>query len=738
MALLESLTVALATGVAKHLVKEVLPKEWQDQISEELVELGMGWLSGGKSSDPVAEAIGKRVVAVYAYSSLAENQKLAVLREVTITLARAKTEPSDLVKVELNSTRLQQALIQSRPQATSLLSSDEVALYGRMLGVASEGIIQASEQMTGFLQAVGGALLRGQGEQTSRLAQIENLQEQLWTGWAKWLAEPEEKAHSFKEMYCNSLVERLNVMEPFGIPERDEIGRKLKLQVAFIKLKLTPRQFPWRYRLNPQKLGVVLKDLFYEGNEDTLFEFKTRMNVYKHSPILSNFAELRELSLTEGQLTEYLKTSLLETATKVSSHSEIWKNVFAPNFVFPKSWKSDNELDQEIGDMLLKCYQHEPITEDISFDQALTGERRIMIEGPAGSGKSTLLQWIAVQAAQKSFPETMKEWNGLIPFFIRLRRCREGGFPAPEKWPALEAKSVAGALPTGWVHEQLKSGRALVLVDGIDEMPQKQRGELLEEMQSLVKNYPLARYMVTSRPTAVNEEQWPEWREWLIESGFTEAALKEMDGIQLEEFVDQWHKALRESVRSDEQKLQATQNSGKLRQLLRRRDDLRQLATTPLLAAMVCALYQERGDRIPRERLKLYEECVEMLLERREEKKGVDLDEDYVNLSYYQKIVLLRALSYWMLDNEVSAIASEDADTQFAARLSVLDLPGLTGTAVRRLFVDRIGLLQEAIVDEVSLGIAHFRNFWLRKKLPTTTALMHWSRMHVMINGERQ
>jgi hypothetical protein len=50
MAILESLTIAIGTGIAKYLVKEVLPTELQDQISEELVDLNSNQIESSSFS----------------------------------------------------------------------------------------------------------------------------------------------------------------------------------------------------------------------------------------------------------------------------------------------------------------------------------------------------------------------------------------------------------------------------------------------------------------------------------------------------------------------------------------------------------------------------------------------------------------------------------------------------------------------------------------------------------------
>ncbi len=58
--------------------------------------------------------------------------------------------------------------------------------------------------------------------------------------------------------------------------------------------------------------------------------------------------------------------------------------------------------------------------------------QRLMVVGAAGSGKSTFLQWLALCAAQQSFPGLLTDWNRLVPFFIRLHDYQGQGFPGPE------------------------------------------------------------------------------------------------------------------------------------------------------------------------------------------------------------------------------------------------------------------------------------------------------------------
>jgi NACHT domain len=111
-------------------------------------------------------------------------------------------------------------------------------------------------------------------------------------------------------------------------------------------------------------------------------------------------------------------------------------------------------------------------------DAALASSRRLLICGLAGSGKTTLLQWLAVQAATKSFVGQLSAWNDAVPFYIRLRDYAQAKLPGPEAFLNFAAPAVAGTMPERWVHTKLRSVRAIVLVDGVDEVSASRREEI--------------------------------------------------------------------------------------------------------------------------------------------------------------------------------------------------------------------------------------------------------------------
>ena len=182
---------------------------------------------------------------------------------------------------------------------------------------------------------------------------------------------------------------------------------------------------------------------------------------------------------------------------------------------------------------------------------------------------------------------------------------------------------LIGNMPSGWVHGVLDSGRGLILIDGVDELPSKKRDEMLDRLAELVTVYPILSIRREFQTYSAQGGTWPKWKKWVQDEGFTTTTLRDMDSALVTRFIDQWHEALATTKPISKNKKKIRGRRTRVADLLNGRPPLKRLAKNPLLCAMICALYQERGQNLPNERLKLYEECVEMLLTRRDEGRRI-------------------------------------------------------------------------------------------------------------------
>ena len=92
-----------------------------------------------------------------------------------------------------------------------------------------------------------------------------------------------------------------------------------------------------------------------------------------------------------------------------------------------------------------------------------------------GPGKTTVLQWLAVSAARSGFTGALAELNQHFPFFIRLRDYVGQKLPKPEEFLASTAPLLMDEAPRGGRVSPARLGRALALVDGVDELPAGER-----------------------------------------------------------------------------------------------------------------------------------------------------------------------------------------------------------------------------------------------------------------------
>ncbi|MFK0109610.1 NACHT domain-containing protein [Streptomyces sp. NPDC091217] len=342
----------------------------------------------------------------------------------------------------------------------------------------------------------------------------------------------------------------------------------------------------------------------------------------------------------------------------------------------------------------------------VKVEQALaTAGHRLLLRGPAGSGKSTLLQWLALNSARQSFGAELADWNRCVPFVLRLRSFRTPeGLPMPADF--LSASGVPLGAPDGWVEGLLVSGRALVLVDGVDEVPARLRERTENWLRSLVTAFPRARYVVTTRPSAVPED-WPGGL------GFTAHTLLPMERDDIRAFLRHWHDAARLECGAEAAESELLDRyEASLNEAVATRRDLGRLATNPLMCALLCALNRDRRMRLPRARKELYDAALDMLLVRRDTERQIASVEG-VSLSRDEQTALLQRLAYWMIRNGQAEAARDEVVgmlEEWLAAMPQVREQGDAGQVFSHLLI-RSGLLREPVPGYVDFVHRTFQDY---------------------------
>jgi NACHT conflict system protein/NACHT domain-containing protein len=334
-------------------------------------------------------------------------------------------------------------------------------------------------------------------------------------------------------------------------------------------------------------------------------------------------------------------------------------------------------------------------------EQALATRTRTLIRGEAGAGKSTLLRWLAVTAAREAFTGPLADWNGRVPFLIKLRSW-PGALPAPEQFLTGVADPIAGTMPAGWVHRQFAEGRGLLLVDGVDELPAERRTHVRTWLQDLLDTYPGSLIVVTSRPPAAPVR-------WLDAEGFESLTLERLAPSDVRALIDQWHRAARTSPSLPCPAHELIRYEQSLLTQLAANRHLYRLAGNPLLAAMLCALNLDRETHLPPDRMGVYQAAVDMLLQRRDTERGVP--STMPAMTARERLQLLQDLAWRLSLNGKSELSRPDAEEFLARRLAGMPRVAAPACDVLTHLIERSGILREPAAGRVDFVHRTFQEY---------------------------
>ena len=286
-------------------------------------------------------------------------------------------------------------------------------------------------------------------------------------------------------------------------------------------------------------------------------------------------------------------------------------------------------------------------TRPLSALEAVVANRRLVLLGDPGGGKSTFVNYVAYSLALSAlgggegasvaeesslpgWPETERE---RLPIRVILRDfARWLPDPLPTRaepchlWDFIEARLKAQKLDfvAKPLCTALEQGRALLLLDGLDEVPTPaQRVFVRDAVRTFVDRYDdpnrvtRNRVLITCRVLSYQLPADPDAPDLRL-SSFPTFELAPFDADKVDGFIDAWYAELARTgvVRA--------QDAGGLARELReavRRPDLWRLASNPLLLTVMALVHTHTG-RLPDARALLYEDTVDILLWRWEQLKA--------------------------------------------------------------------------------------------------------------------
>jgi formylglycine-generating enzyme required for sulfatase activity len=250
--------------------------------------------------------------------------------------------------------------------------------------------------------------------------------------------------------------------------------------------------------------------------------------------------------------------------------------------------------------------------------QARRRRRHLVILGDPGAGKTTHLQSLLLASLRKG-PQSLGLAEGTIPVFLPLRDLDDfaGGIAAfIEK--TLDSPHLN--MPSGCGRRLLERGRLLLLFDGLDEVSDAaRRAQVARWIESALRDWPHCTAVVTCRFAGYDEGD-------RLDPSFLELHLRPLSQEQAERFVRNWYRTVETGLTPGPSgEIKAAERAEALLERLRGPDfrsaRMATLTRNPLLLTNLCLVHRDRGGILPKGRHRLYEECIEALLERWREAK---------------------------------------------------------------------------------------------------------------------
>jgi hypothetical protein len=325
---------------------------------------------------------------------------------------------------------------------------------------------------------------------------------------------------------------------------------------------------------------------------------------------------------------------------------------------------------------------NQPIWNFLRLNKSRVSEATALaVIGPPGSGKTTLLQHVALTFAYNRQQRYHISAYTPILLFLRdhirsitqetpptLGKLVDTYFSNDSLFPTLSP-------PSNWFEKQLKSGKCVALLDGLDEVADIEQRRLVSAwVDNQIKNYPRSHFVLTARPQGYRDT--PLLRAHVL-------AVQPFDNEQVHRFIKNWYLA-NEIVSSGGKtdtgvRQRASREADDLVQRLRSLPALSALTVNPLLLTMIAMVHRYHG-ALPGTRVELYAEICEVLLGRWRHARGV---QDTFKAS--QKLVVLRPLAAHMMEHKIREVSGEEA---MAVIETPLEQVGISGEIAKGFLVN--------------------------------------------------
>ncbi len=271
----------------------------------------------------------------------------------------------------------------------------------------------------------------------------------------------------------------------------------------------------------------------------------------------------------------------------------------------------------------------------------------VIVLGDPGAGKTTFLKYLALRLASGGGDEI--GLGDRLPILLPLAayaNALQKEEIALDNFIAEYFADIGADMPIGpMLSEALDAGRALILLDGLDEVKDLNlRNTVVERV---VDFYAFHRrqgnkFVITSRIVGYRAVR-------PVADGLVECTLVDFDDTEISQFVQRWTSALEKQAQGDTSvaRADAEEDRRDLMDAIYENPSIRRLAATPLLLTIL-ALVKRQGVTLPERRVQLYDQYVSTLLSTWNRARSLSGRAPGRDLDEVQTVRILAPLALWM------------------------------------------------------------------------------------------
>jgi NACHT domain len=297
----------------------------------------------------------------------------------------------------------------------------------------------------------------------------------------------------------------------------------------------------------------------------------------------------------------------------------------------------------------------------------------VAVLGDPGAGKTTTIKRLAQRMLTEPPATDQDIWAFPVLLLCREREWVESSLDEQ----LANMLRVPTALPDSMdasvgrrdlAYALLDEGPAILFIDGLDEMPVRERLRLERDIERFADRASLARVIVSCR------------------SG----DYRHLDGFSLVELCPLTDRQI--DVVAD----RALQDSGPFLRALRD-SPLADLASRPLFLAQLLVVYRNSGGAIPEQPVSLYRMMIRLLLQDWDEQRRIARASQYARFQVDDKLEFLSALSYELtVEGKALRFRNDDLVDAYARIAPRFDLPANEARRVARELESHTGIIVES------------------------------------------